>query len=76
MVTVRAATKAMETVEDGAFVTTDQPHPIYAWTFRMKSPYDTLALTDSNYPVSLSRSRFVRGDRIELKYCDLALAKQ
>ena len=76
VLTLKSAPKQMTGVEDGAFVQTDQPYSKYSWVFRMTGPdYDTLELVDSNYPVSLSKSRFVSGDAIELKYCDLKLTK-
>jgi hypothetical protein len=77
VLTLKSATKQMMGVEDGAFVQQDQPYSKYSWSFRMAGPdYNTLELFDSNYPVSLSKSRFVSGDAIELKYCDLKLIKE
>ena len=75
--TLKSTTKKMQVVDDGAFAEADQPYSKYSWTFRMTAPeYNTLELVDSNYPVSLSRARFVKGEVIELKYCKLAMSKK
>jgi hypothetical protein len=77
IITIQSATKKMSAVEDGAFTEVDQPYSKYSWTFRVASPdYNSLELTSSNYPVSLSRDRFVKGESIELKYCNLSLGKK
>jgi hypothetical protein len=74
--TLQSATKKMQVVEDGTFTEAEQPYSKYTWTFRMNGPdYTSLELVDSNYPVSLSRARFVRGETIEMKYCELKLQK-
>ena len=75
--TVKSSTKKMQVIEDGTFTEAEQPYSKYTWTFRMSAPeYNSLELVDSNYPVSLSRERFVKSDTIEMKYCKLSLAKK
>jgi len=75
--TIQSSTKRMQVIEDGAFTEADQPYTKYSWTFRMAAPdYNMLELLDSNYPVSLSRDRFVKGESIQMKYCALGLKKQ
>ena len=75
--TLQSVTKRMETIEDGAFTEADQPYSKYSWTFRMNGPdYTTLELVESNYPVSLSRSRFVKGETISMGYCNMKINKK
>ena len=77
VITLNCANKKMTVVDDGNFVTEDKPHTAYRWVFKIPSPsYDKLELLESNYPVSLSRSRYMNGTTITLGYTDMCLQKQ